>query len=104
MAGDEQLIADAISADAVLAGAGALTGSVIGKTLDVGRSRYRASTNHSLLQRITNLIHPRNDQHRIRPERNGSRSVSGSVNVDHLPIQAQRIGTGEEHIGSQALL
>ena len=104
MAGDQKLVANTVRTGAVVAGAGGIAGGCNPEPLGIGGSRNAAGPLHCLLQGVADLVHARHHDHRIRPLDNGRHPVAVAVDVHHLPIQTQGIGSGEEHIRRQALL
>ena len=98
MAGNDNLIADTICLFAVAAATGDGARSIPQEALLVGRCCHRSGPGDGILQGIHNLVHPGNHDDLFGAIANSCYPVSGSVDIHHLTIQADSIGTGKEAI------
>ena len=98
MTGDDDMIANAGFGLAIRANTGNTAGIGAAKTLLIPGRCHGTGAGNGIFQGIANLIHAGNDQNILRAADNGRDPVAVTVNVDHLAIQAQTVGTGEEII------
>ena len=104
MPGNENLVADALGTFAVAAGSGHITWGLDCEPLGVHGGGHGSGPGHGVLQGGANLIHSRNHNHGFRAIYNSGHPVAGTVDIHQFPVQAQGIGSGEEHIRQQRLL
>ena len=98
VASDDDLIADATFGFAIGACAGNAAGGLIQKTLLVGRCGDGSCPADSFFQRVHDLIHTGDDQDLFGAINDSANPVAAAVDIDHLAIQAQAVGTGEEYV------
>ena len=103
MPGNQNLIAHAALCLAVGADAGDLTGSLIGEALFVHGGSDGPCPGNGCLQSVFHLVHTGYHQNILGAIDNSCHPVALAVNVDHLAIQTQPVGAGEEKVRFKAL-
>ena len=102
--GDEDLIADTSFRFAVCADSGYTTGGHPIKPLFVHRCGNGSGPGNGGFQGVTDLVHSGNDQNTFGAVDDGGNPVSDAVDVYHVTVHAQGVGTSEENIAEQAVL
>ena len=88
MAGHHDMVADTSLIAAIGAGAGGGAGIVVAETLVVDRCRHSPRPDQSIIQRIADLIHARNDQNIFRTADNGRDPITVTINIHHFSAHA----------------
>ena len=99
---NQNLITDASFTLAICATASSCTRIRQLKTLLIQRRSNGSGTAYSILQRVHNLIHSRNYNHSFRSIYDSCNTITGTIHIYHLAIQANRICASDKNISTQA--
>jgi len=99
MAGNHNMVTNAGLRLTIRAGTGDGTGIVQAKALLIDRRCHGPGPGNGAFQIIGHLVHTGNYYYRVRTVNNSCDTVAGAVNIHHLSVHAESIGTGDKHIG-----
>ena len=99
--GNQNLIANAGKILTITTGTSRRAGIIIIESLIVHGCSNRTGAVNGIFQGILYLVHTGYDNNALGSVNDGCNAVTGTVDIDHLAIQTDGIGTGQENVSKE---